>query len=260
MRGKDAKRVAIIEARMKSTRLPGKVLRPIMGRPMLELLVERLQQARNLDQIIVATTNNDSDEPIVSLAQALGVSCHRGSEEDVLDRVLSAARRFEADVVVEVTGDCPLIEATKIDEMLKAYQYMGVDFMANRLDSTYPPGLGMRIFSRAVLEKINSLTQDPVDREHVTLYVWEHPDIFSSIISRTTWIASTGTSALQWTQRMTSRSSRPFSRICTPSIPDSAFMKSSICSKAGPNLWRSIDTLRTSRSDERGWWITFWGG
>jgi len=179
MRGKDAKRVAIIEARMKSTRLPGKVLRPIMGRPMLELLVERLQQARNLDQIIVATTNNDSDEPIVSLAQALGVSCHRGSEEDVLDRVLSAARRFEADVVVEVTGDCPLIEATKIDEMLKAYQYMGVDFMANRLDSTYPPGLGMRIFSRAVLEKINSLTQDPVDREHVTLYVWEHPDIFS---------------------------------------------------------------------------------
>jgi len=179
MRGKDAKRVAIIEARMKSTRLPGKVLRPIMGRPMLELLVERLQQARNLDQIIVATTNNDSDEPIVSLAQALGVSCHRGSEEDVLDRVLSAARRFEADVVVEVTGDCPLIEATKIDEMLKAYQYMGVDFMANRLDGTYPPGLGMRIFSRAVLEKINSLTQDPVDREHVTLYVWEHPDIFS---------------------------------------------------------------------------------
>jgi spore coat polysaccharide biosynthesis protein SpsF len=177
--GREAKRVAIIEARMTSTRLPGKVLRPMAGKPMLELLVERLQQSRCLDQIIVATTDRDSDDPIEALAQRLGVGCHRGSEEDVLDRVLSAARRFEADIIVEVTGDCPLIEATKVDEMLRAYQYMDVDFMANRLDGTYPPGLGLRIFSRAVLEKIDSLTQDPVDREHVTLYVWEHPDVFS---------------------------------------------------------------------------------
>lgn len=179
MRGKDAKRVAIIEARMKSTRLPGKVLRPMAGKPMLEHLIERLQQAGNIDQIIVATTESRSDEPIVSLAQTLGVGCHRGSEEDVLDRVLSATRRFEADVIVEVTGDCPLIEATKIDEMLRSYIYMDVDFMANRLDGTYPPGLGLRIFSRDVLERIDSLTKDPVDREHVTLYVWEHPEVFS---------------------------------------------------------------------------------
>lgn len=171
--------VAIIEARMKSTRLPGKVLRPIMGRPMLGLLVERLQQARHLDQIVVATTDSAADDPIEALAGKLGVGCHRGSEEDVLDRVLTAARRFEADIVVEVTGDCPLIEAGKIDEMLASYEHMDVDFMANRLDGTYPPGLGLRIFSRDVLEKIDRLTQDPVDREHVTLYVWEHPDIFS---------------------------------------------------------------------------------
>ncbi|HOI72913.1 MAG TPA: glycosyltransferase family protein [Syntrophales bacterium] len=178
-KARDAKRVAIIEARMKSTRLPGKVLRPIMGRPMLDLLVERLQQARNLDQIVVATTDSDADEPIEALAQQLGIGCHRGSEEDVLDRVLTAARRFEADVIVEVTADCPLIEASKVDDMLRSYQYMDVDFMGNRLDGTYPVGLGMRIFSRDVLERIDSLTRDPVDREHVTLYVWEHPDIFS---------------------------------------------------------------------------------
>jgi spore coat polysaccharide biosynthesis protein SpsF len=178
-KGKAGKRVAIIEARMKSTRLPGKVLRPIMGRPMLELLVERLQQARCLDGIVVATTDSAADDPILALAGRLGIGCHRGSEEDVLDRVLSAARRFEADVIVEVTADCPLIEAAKVDDMLRAYRYLDVDFMGNRLDGSYPVGLGMRIFSRDVLERIDRLTRDPVDREHVTLYVWEHPDVFS---------------------------------------------------------------------------------
>ncbi|MDD5171010.1 MAG: glycosyltransferase family protein [Syntrophales bacterium] len=171
--------VAIIEARMKSTRLPGKVLRPIAGRPMLELLVERLQQARCLDEIVIATTDDTSDNPIEVLAERLHVACHRGSEEDVLDRVLSAARRFAADIIVEVTGDCPLIEHAKVDQMLTSYEYLNVDFMANRLDETYPPGLGLRVFSRSVLERVEQLTQDPVDREQVTLYVWEHPELFS---------------------------------------------------------------------------------
>lgn len=176
---KPTRRVAIIEARTRSTRLPGKVLRPIVGKPMLELLIERLAQARCLDEIIVATTVNPSDDPIEALAQRLHVGCHRGSEEDVLDRVLSAARRFDADIIVEVTGDCPLIEASKVDEMVRAYQYMSIDFMANRLDRTYPPGLGLRVFSRSVLERVAGLTQDPADHEHVTLYVWEHPEAFS---------------------------------------------------------------------------------
>lgn len=171
--------VAIIEARMKSTRLPGKVLKPILDRPMLELLIERLKQAAYVDQIVVATTEHDTDDPIEALTKRLKVGCFRGSEEDVLNRVLAAGQRFSADIIVEITGDCPLIEAEKIDQMLRAFQCMDYDFMANRLDGSYPPGLGLRIFWRKTLEKVDRLTQDPIDREHVTLYVWEHPELFS---------------------------------------------------------------------------------
>jgi spore coat polysaccharide biosynthesis protein SpsF len=172
-------KVAIIEARMKSTRLPGKVLRPILGKPMLELLIERLKQAAYVDQIVVATTEYDSDDPIEELTKRLNVGCFRGSEDDVLNRVLRASQHYAADIIVEITGDCPLIEAEKIDQMLRSFQYMDYDFMANRLDGSYPPGLGHRIFWRKTLEKVDRLTQDPIDKEHVTLYVWEHPEHFS---------------------------------------------------------------------------------
>jgi len=169
------KRAAIIEARMNSTRLPGKVLRPIVGKPMLELLIERIKQAHCLEEVIIATTDTNADDPIEALSQRLQVRCHRGSEEDVLDRVLKAAQCYAVDIIVEITGDCPLIEHAKIDAMLQAYQHMHVDFMANGVDGSCAGGLGLRIFSRAVLEKVDSLTQDPVDHEHVSLYIWEHP-------------------------------------------------------------------------------------
>lgn len=172
-------RVAIIEARMNSSRLPGKVLKPILGKPMLELLIERIKQARYVDQIVIATTVSNFDDTIEALAKRLEVKCFRGSEDDVLDRVLSAAWEHKADVVVEITGDCPLVEAEKIDQMLKSYEYLDYDFMANRLDGSYPPGLGLRIFRRQTLERVDRLTKNPVDREHVTLYVWEHPELFS---------------------------------------------------------------------------------
>jgi spore coat polysaccharide biosynthesis protein SpsF len=172
-------KIAIIEARMSSTRLPGKVLRQILGKPMLALLVERLQFAQQLDGVVVATTVNPSDDPIESLTRKLGIGCFRGSEADVLDRVLQAARASEADVLVEITGDCPLIESAKVDAMLSAFMQLSVDFMANRLDGSYPDGMGLRIFKKELLERIDQLTEDPVDREHVTLYAWEHPELFS---------------------------------------------------------------------------------
>ena len=179
MKNTSMNRVAIIEARMGSSRLPGKVLKQILGKPMLEFLVERVRQAQRIDQIVVATTESGSDDPIEALAKRLKVGCFRGSENDVLDRVLQAAFQYSADIIIEITGDCPLIEAEKIDQMLVSYQHMKYDFMMNRLDASYPPGLGLRIFLRETLEKVNYLTQDPVDREHVTLYVWEHPELFS---------------------------------------------------------------------------------
>ena len=179
MKNTSMNRIAIIEARMGSSRLPGKVLKTILGKPMLELLVERIKQARYVDQVVIATTESDSDDPIEALAKRLNVGCFRGSEEDVLDRVLQAALSYSADIIIEITGDCPLIEAEKIDQMLVSYQHMKYDFMMNRFDASYPPGLGLRIFLKETLEKVNHLTLDPVDREHVTLFVWEHPELFS---------------------------------------------------------------------------------
>src|SRR6185503_402596 len=107
--------VCFIEARMRSSRLPGKVLLPIMGRPMLELMVERLRRARLVDDVVIATTDDPSCDPIAEMADRIGISYFRGSEDDVLARVLGAARAYEADVIVETTGDCPLHDARLID-------------------------------------------------------------------------------------------------------------------------------------------------
>lgn len=173
------KTVAIVEARMRSTRLPGKVIRPILGRPMLELLIERLKRARRLDHIVVATTTNPADDVLESLIHRLGVGCFRGSEEDVLDRVLRAAHAAEATVIVEITADCPLVDPAVVDRMVEIYQTNTYDFLSNRLRPTYPDGLGVRVFSTKVLEEVARVTQDPVDREHVSIYIWEHPERFT---------------------------------------------------------------------------------
>jgi spore coat polysaccharide biosynthesis protein SpsF len=173
------KTVAIIEARMTSTRLPGKIVLPILGKPMLELLVERLKRANFLDQIIIATTQNHSDDVVEKLTHHIGVGCFRGSEDDVLDRVLRAAHANEADVIVEVTGDCPLIDPAVLDRVIQTYQTKNVDYVSNILKRTYPRGMDTQIFSTSVLEKVSRLTDDPIDHEHVSLYIYEHPEIFS---------------------------------------------------------------------------------
>ena len=173
------KTVAIVEARMASTRLPGKNMLPILGKPMLELLIERLKQAKLLDQIVVATTHNPSDDVIEKLTHRIRVGCFRGSEDDVLDRVLRAAHANKADVIVEITGDCPLIDPTLIDQVIRTYQMKNVDYVSNSLNGTYPNGMDVQVFSTKVLEKVARLTQDPIDHEHVSLYIYEHPEIFS---------------------------------------------------------------------------------
>jgi spore coat polysaccharide biosynthesis protein SpsF len=170
---------AIIEARMTSSRLPGKIIRPIMGRPTLELLIERLSRSKYLDLVVVATTINETDDATEALAKRLGVGCYRGSEDDVLDRVLMAAKAYDVDVIVEITGDCPLIDPGVIDKLLAIYLEGKYDFVANTLRETYPNGLDTRIFSRKTLEEVADRTQDPVDHEHVSLYIFEHPERYS---------------------------------------------------------------------------------
>lgn len=162
--------VATIEARMRSTRLPGKVLKPILGRPMLELMIERLKRARRVDEVVVATTDHSSCDPIQELAIRLGVPCFRGSEEDVLDRVLRAARQAQADLIVETTGDCPLICPVTTDKSIERFLASEVDYCSNHLD--------VQVFPLSVLEKVAQLTNDPADREHVSLYIYEQPGRF----------------------------------------------------------------------------------
>ena len=165
-----------IEARMRSTRLPGKVLLPLLGRPLLERMIERLRRARRADVIVVATTTNPADDPIVALADSIGVASYRGSELDVLARVLEAARSVGADLIVETTADCPLIDPGVVDQLIQTFGANQVDYCANVLRPTYPRGLDVQVFPTRVLAEVANLTTDPADREHVSLYIYEHPD------------------------------------------------------------------------------------
>jgi spore coat polysaccharide biosynthesis protein SpsF len=168
--------VCFIEARMRSTRLPGKVLMPILGKPMLELMIERLRRARTLDGIVVATTDGEADQPIADLAERLGVGCFRGSEDDVLGRVLGAARAYGADVIVETTGDCPLHEPALIDKVVSDFRMGGADFVSNILPYSTPRGTDCRVFTTDALDEIDRTSDDPADHEHVSLHFWEHPE------------------------------------------------------------------------------------
>ena len=171
--------VATIEVRMKSSRLPGKVLLPIMGKPMLQLMIERLKYSKKLDEIVVATTTNPADDKIAALAKRLEVGWYRGSEADVLTRVLEAATKYQADLIVELTGDCPLVDPAMIDEMIEDFQRNRVDYLANNtIKQLIPRGFDIQVFPVKVLEEVARLTNDPFDRENVSLYIYEHPEKF----------------------------------------------------------------------------------
>ncbi len=171
--------VATIEARMTSSRLPGKVLAPLGGKPALEVMVERLRCIPSIDEIVVATTSNETDEPVQALAERLGVGFWRGSENDVLQRVLDAARAHAADVIVEFTGDCPLIDPEIAGRVIDTYKTSGVDYVSNVLKRSFPMGMETQVFACSVLEDVARRTQDDQDHEHVSLYIYRNPQIYS---------------------------------------------------------------------------------
>jgi spore coat polysaccharide biosynthesis protein SpsF len=168
--------ICTIEARMRSSRLPGKVLKPVLGKPMLQLMVERVQRARTIDGIVVATTELSLDDPIVELANRLNLGVFRGSEEDVLARVLGAAQAYGADVIAETTADAPLIDPALLDKIVSDFHLGGADFVANFPERTTPLGTEVRVFTTALLSELDRTTHDPADREHVSLHFWEHPE------------------------------------------------------------------------------------
>lgn len=164
---------------MTSKRLPGKVLADICGRPALEAMVERLKLVPQLDGIVIATTKHATDDPVVSLASRLGVGIWRGSEDDVLQRVVDAAEHHGADVIVELTGDCPLIDPAIVSRVVGRHREAGVDYVSNILTRTYPIGMDTQVFAAAVLADAARRTHDPLDREHVSLFIYRHPEIYS---------------------------------------------------------------------------------
>lgn len=171
--------VGTIEARMGSSRLPGKVLKPIGGVPALELLVRRVRKARYLDEVVVATTTEQRDQAIADVCARLGVGCHRGSEDDVLDRVLGAAREAGADIICELMGDSPFLDPQLIDNAITAHLAGHYDYTSNFFpENTFPMGFAVQVFPTKVLARVAELTDDPVDRVHVSCYIYHHPDIF----------------------------------------------------------------------------------
>ncbi len=168
--------VAIIEARYSSTRLPGKVLMPILDQPMLVRIFQRLKLARTIDDIVVATTDSKADNAVAEAMNYMGAHIFRGSENDVLDRVVKAAEAASADIIVEITGDCPLIDPGLVDKVVADFLVGGADFVSNILPHTTPRGTDVRVFRARDLAEINTTSTDPADHEHVSLHFWEHLD------------------------------------------------------------------------------------
>ena len=171
---------AIIQARMGSTRLPGKILKDISGKTMLERTLERVNRSETIDEIIVATTVEKRDDVIGQLMQNSGIAVFRGSEEDVLDRYYKAAQAYNVDVIVRICSDCPLIEPRIIDKVVRAFldAVPPVDYAANYLEKTYPRGLEVEVVNIDILERIWHETKEPYQRAHVLQYILDNPEQF----------------------------------------------------------------------------------
>lgn len=172
------KTTVVIQARMGSTRLPGKVMMPLAGRTVLSQVIARVQAAP-VDEIVVATTVHPTDLPIVLEAERCGASWFRGSEEDVLSRYYLAAQQSGADLVVRVTSDCPLFDPSVLSTLLQRFKGSErLDYLSNTLERTYPRGLDAEVFTAAALERAYREATKPHEREHVTPYLYQHPELF----------------------------------------------------------------------------------
>ena len=171
------KKLIIVQARMTSTRLPGKVMEIVCDKPLLEHLINRLKTIRSADQIVIATTVNETDNQIVSLCKKLDTLYYRGSEEDVLGRYYEAAVEYGGDVIIRITSDCPVIDPDVVDYLIDFYMknLKKYDYVTNTLKRTYPRGMDTEIVSFKALKEAHFNAYDPLDREHVTPFIRNRP-------------------------------------------------------------------------------------
>lgn len=186
--------IAIVQARMGSTRLPNKVMKPIGDMTMIELLLARLSKSKEISQIVVATSLDSRNQVLVQHVNDLGYACEQGSEDDVLDRFVQAAQAHQADVVVRITGDCPLVDPALVDEAIRQFKQAKVDYFSNTNPPTYPDGLDIEVFTFTALKKAWQENSKQFDREHVTPYLRENAQF-----SRVTMQHPEDLSTLRWT-------------------------------------------------------------
>lgn len=170
--------IAVIQARMNSKRLPGKVLMPLAGRNVLEHVAMRVRKAHMVSEVIVATSINEEDAKIAEACEKLGVRVFRGSEEDVLDRFYRASLPLNSDHVVRITADCPMIDPEVIDSVIARHIKVGTDYTSNTLEPTYPDGEDVEVFKMSALEKAWKNAKLSSEREHVTPYIRNNPQVF----------------------------------------------------------------------------------
>lgn len=188
------KALAIVQARMGSTRFPNKVMQRIQGTPMIELLLKRLGLSKQINQIVVATSTDTKNDPLQQHLNSIGIPCYRGSENDVLDRYFHAALPYNPEIVIRITGDCPLIDATLVDELIRQFDGSQVDYLTNVIHPTFPDGLDTEVFTFAALKKAHAEATKPFDREHVTPYLRD-----SGLFSIAEFRNPTDESSQRWT-------------------------------------------------------------
>ena len=192
--------VAIIQARMGSSRLPGKVLKHLSGRTVLEHVIHRVKAVSGINETVVATTTLRNDEPIMALAEDCDVRCFRGSESDVLSRYFHAASEARAEAVIRITSDCPLLDPSVVSAMLEHFlervrSVDSVDYLSNTLTRTYPRGLDAEIFTFEALAEAHREASKPYEREHVTPFLYQHPERFRLA----QWLHERDLSSHRWT-------------------------------------------------------------
>ena len=170
--------VAILQARMSSSRLPGKVLRTLCGKPMLLHQIERIQQSQHVQKLVVATSEDPSDDVLAQVCSAAGIAVYRGSLADVLDRFYQAAQKYNATQIVRLTGDCPLTDPEIIDQVITTHLQGEYDYTSSALHPSYPDGLDAEIIRMEALEIAWKDAKRKSEREHVTYYIYQHPELF----------------------------------------------------------------------------------